>query len=144
MTFDDVYRAMAHLSEAHDLDASYSAFTGNQRRLDVIEAIAHELAHALCLGGVQSTDEFQKKIRRMSDVTADRHELTALRIEVAALKRLGVRMDGRRLCTIASFRYETPPLARMQDPLTVAEQGLVGWFVSIVREAAKTMKKGAP
>jgi beta-xylosidase len=144
MTFNDVYCAMAHLSETHDLDASYSAFTGDPRRLDVIEAIAHELAHALCLGGVQSTDEFQRKIRRLSNVSADQHELTALRVEVAALRQLGVRVDGRRLCAIASFRNETPTLARMQDPLTVAEQGLVGWFVSIVREAAKTTKRGTP
>lgn len=137
MTFDAAFHGLSHLAKVHGLDAGYSPFPKSSARRRTIESIAHELAHALCFGQVMSTSTFEKKIRQMPNALADQHELTALRVEVAALRQLGVPVDGRRLCKLANFCDVPPPLARMQDPLTVAEQALVGWFVTLVQGAVQ-------
>lgn len=142
MTFKKLYAAMVHLARQHDIDEHYSAYGGDlggrtPGRRDQIEAVAHDLAHALCLGHVMSTRRITRRLERLSAIEADRHELTTLRIETIALRRLGLRVDGEFLRHVASWRHERAPVGATRAKLTPAEQGLIGWFVSIVRAAAR-------
>ena len=139
MTFKELYAAMVHLADTHELDKEYSAFSGCDAptRREQIEAVAHELAHALCFGRPMSTAELTTKLERLSAIEADRHELTVLRIETIALRRLGLRVDGEYLRHVASWRRKMAPVGATRAKLTPAEQGIVGWFLSIVRAAAR-------
>lgn len=139
MKFDLLHAAMLRVSDEHDLDPNYYAFWPSKslHRRNHIESVAHELAHAICIGRIMSSDELGRRIENMSDARADAHELTALRVEVAALRRLGVRVDIVHLPALEAFRGDRPTAAEFRAPLTVAEQAAVGWFLSIVRDAAK-------
>jgi hypothetical protein len=140
VTFNELYAAMVHLADTHELDKEYSAFSSGGKkpsRRDQIEAVAHELAHALCFGRPMSTATLTTKLERLPAIEADRHELTALRVETIALRRLGLRIDGEYLRHVAAWRHEKAPPGATREKLTPAEQGIVGWFVSIVRAAAR-------
>jgi len=98
------------------------------RRLGIIEAIAHELAHALDLGS-----GFEAEIRTMGDARADDHEARAIRIELAALDALGVHLSARRLWVTANWRDPGIPIVRLRAALDRREQSCVARFVALVR-----------
>lgn len=115
---------------ANRLELSWINVSEYADRLGDIEAIAHELAHTLDLGS-----EFEVSIRRMGDVEANEHEAATLRIELAALARLGVRLSARRLWVTANFRdIGRPRLVDLRSPLDDHEQHCVAQFVEMVRQ----------
>lgn len=101
--------------------------------LGTIEGIAHELAHTLDLG-----PNFEVQLRAMGDVEANEHEIAALRIELTALARLGVRLSPRRLWLFANWReIGRPSLTQLRAPLTQHESNCVRCFVAAVRRTAR-------
>ena len=99
------------------------------RELGVIEGLSHELAHVLDLG-----PDFEASIREMGDVQANEHEAAALRVEVAALAALGVRLSARRLWATANWRDGGKiPSARSATLLYDHELDCVRRFVAMVR-----------
>jgi Bacterial RNA polymerase, alpha chain C terminal domain len=102
--------------------------------LGIIEGCSHELAHALDLG-----TDFEDALRDMGGVEANEHEAAALRIEVAALTILGLRLSMRRLWTTANWDGDigVPALAQLQAPLNRHERSCARRFVAMVnREVA--------
>jgi hypothetical protein len=100
-----------------------------------IEAVAHEVAHALQLGGLCGSEVTRHAMGALSADDADQHELRALRIEYHALRRLGVTYDGENLREYAQWRAEKPPRGSVYTPLTPREQTMVNKMVSAVRDA---------
>lgn len=102
---------------------------GDYKRLHIIEGCAHELAHALDLG-----PDFEMVLDSMTDKVANQHEAAALRIEVAALAKLGIRLSMRRLWASAKWYDEEaiPPLPQLHRPLNQHEDYCVKRFVALV------------
>ncbi len=120
--------ALLRLSESRGL-VGFNAVGYRDEAVCVIEGIAHELAHVIDLG-----PDFEVAIRGMGDAEANDHEAAALRIELAALATLGVRLSVRRLWATANWRERgRVPLARMTRPLDRHERACVGYFVAMVR-----------
>jgi hypothetical protein len=139
MTFDQLHAAMMRLAHRHGLARNYTAYppAERNRRRNQVESVAHELAHGLCLGGVAATRVINRRVHRMADRRADAHELRALRVEGAALRRLGMRVA---ICAVpgeCTFRRGKPLPEQFAAPLNRHERRLVERFVSIVRETAR-------
>lgn len=124
-------------------------------RIAAIEGCAHELAHALDLGR-----SFELSLQEMEAKKANKHEASALRIEIAALAALGIRVSPRRLHASANWddpvSYDTaigipsrakrrsvniPPRAQLQTPLTRHERRCVKRFVTMVTREVKRLRK---
>jgi hypothetical protein len=104
--------------------------------LAVIEGCAHELAHALDLGPA-----FENLLQTMPDEKSNKHEASVLRIEVAALAELGVRLSMRRLRTSANWDgpVGVPSHAQLQASLNKHEQKCTKRFVALIaREIRRT------
>jgi hypothetical protein len=99
--------------------------------LAIIEGIAHELAHQLEAGR-----RFEIRLRRAGDLEANRRESSALRIEVSALARLGVRISLARLWRDANWRGDPPGL---DAALSDRERRCAASFVRTVRRAIERM-----
>ena len=122
-----LHAAMLRIEQDRSLfDALPSTHTGT---LGEIEGIAHELAHQLDHGR-----NFEHRLARrgVTDAQANDREASTLRIEVAALARLGVKVSLRSLWRDAGWRGARPELARRLD---ARERKCVRAFVRIVREA---------
>jgi hypothetical protein len=102
------------------------------KMLGVIEALAHELAHALDLSPL-----FEISLRAMTDAEADAREAAVLRIEVTALAALNIRLSLRRLWLNANWRNEKP--AFVQQALDLHERRCVNRFVIMVKSEVKGM-----
>lgn len=126
--------ALTLIADEDDLDGYNAAdyLPGPHRD---IEPLAHELAHALVLGGRMSSDDVGTRLHAMDDDAADASETMTLRIEVESLCRLGFRVARHRLRVCANYNGDTPPAAAFDAPLTLDEQALVDQFVQIVAEA---------
>jgi len=127
------------------------------KQLALIEGYAHELAHALDLG-----PSFEHLIEAMPNETANSHEASALRIEIAALTALGVHLSVRRLQASANWAGSTistilqeplrrlwsgvvgiPSCAQLRAPLSWHERHCVKRFVAMVRYEVKLLTKNA-
>jgi hypothetical protein len=103
------------------------ATTHREPSLVLIEGVAHELAHQLEAG---RNFEHRLDERHLEGWLANEHEAATLRIEVAALAALGVRVSLRNLWRDAAWRGDRPPLRR---ELSDRERKCVAAFVRIVR-----------
>lgn len=101
--------------------------------LGQIEGVAHELAHQLEAGR-----NFVTVIRRSTSLRANAHEMATLRIEVAALARLGVIISLRSLWRDANWqdwRGARPSFRSVTRRLSRRERRCVAAFVRIVERA---------
>jgi hypothetical protein len=142
LTFDQLHAAMMRLARRHGLARNYTAYppTERTRRRNQVESVAHELAHGLCLGGVAPTRAINRRVHSMDDRRADAHELRALRVEGAALRRLGVRIATYLIPGEGTFRRGKPEPEQFAARLNRHERRLVDRFVSIVRETARELE----
>jgi len=109
--------------------------------LAAIEGCAHELAHAIDLGLT-----FQKLLQAMSAEESIKHEASVLRIEVAALAALGVRLSMRRLRKTANWDgpvngSDAPSHAQLQAPLNRHEQNCTKRFVTLITREIRCITK---
>jgi hypothetical protein len=116
--------ALVEVAERWQLSAVNVA---GYRALDIIEGFAHEIAHVIDLG-----PDFEGSIREMSNAEANEHEAATLRIEVAALAMLGVRLSARRLWATANWRSARIPFAQLLTPMSRHERNCVKRFVAMV------------
>lgn len=106
--------------------------------LGPIEGCAHELAHALDLG-----PGFELSIWAMDAGEANKHEATALRIEVTALAALGVHLSMRRLRASANWDdSKIPSLTKLHAPLNRHERRCVRRFEALVTHEVKLHRAG--
>lgn len=131
----DVYIAMGRIAEQRDLSAVLMTYQG---KLAVVEGFAHELAHQLEAGRA-----FESRIRACSDEEANEHEAATLRIEIAGLALLGVRVSLRHLWHDANWRSERPALTRRRRLLSVRERRCAAAFAQIVRAMRLPTAPGA-
>lgn len=117
---------------AYDRDELYNAVPTTHRDpcIALIEGVAHELAHTLEAG---RNFEWRLEERNMEGYEANEHEAATLRIEVAALAELGVRVSLRNLWRDAGWRGEKPRFTRAARALTPRERKCVRAFVQLVR-----------
>jgi hypothetical protein len=106
----------------------------NYKELGVIEGCAHELAHALDLG-----QSFESLIQDMPDKKSNKHEASALRIEIAALAALGVRLSLQRLHASANWYGPAPSGIQLRAPLNRHEQDCVRRFAAAVNREVKDL-----
>ena len=121
----NIYVAMRAVAARRDLTGLILTYQG---KLAVVEAIAHELAHQLEAGR-----NFETRIRASSDEKANDHEAAVLRIEVASLAMLGVRVSLRHLWLDANWRSERPALIQVSRILSDRERRCAMAFSQIVR-----------
>jgi len=128
LSISEIQDRLVWIAKRSDL---YWANAGDYARLGIVEGIAHELAHLVDL---DMDPRFESSLDAMSDAEANDREVAALRIEVAALAALGVRVSMRRLWATANWRGGAgmPPLVRLRSPLTQREQRLADQIVSMV------------
>jgi hypothetical protein len=119
-------RALLTIAENWKL---YGSNVADYKTLGPIEGHAHELAHTLDLG-----PDFETRIDGMGADEANSHEAAALRIEVAALARLGVYLSMRRLWASAKWEDSNgiPGLAQLRMTLNQHERNCVRRFVTMV------------
>lgn len=122
---------MCRVSEARALASP--APTSHQGTLGLVEGVAHELAHQLEAG---RNYEDRLDARYMENAEANVREAATLRIEVAALADLGVRLSMRRLWRDAAWRGERPRFADVARQLTEREQRCVRAFLRIVQDGS--------
>lgn len=106
------------------------------KALTRIEAIVHEAAHAFLLGPAASSSAVCRAIGEMTDLAANAHERSALRVEFAVLFQLGVYVNLAFLASRAIWRrgrFDPPSLF---DALSAAETACMDALLSVV-EAAK-------
>jgi len=125
----DVYIALQALSKRRGISSELTTYQG---KLAVVEGFAHELAHQLEAGL-----NFASRILAADDKEADAHEAATLRIEVAGLSLLGVRVSLRHLWRDANWRAnwraKRPALTRRDCLLSSREQRCAAAFSRIVR-----------
>lgn len=120
---------MCWVSEMRALAAP--APTSHRGTLGLIEGVAHELAHQLEAG---RNYEDQLDAANMENAAANAREAATLRIEVAALAEIGVRLSLRRLWRDAAWRGDRPRFADVARPLSGREQRCVRAFLRIVQD----------
>lgn len=103
-----------------------------------IDAIMHEIAHGLMIvGGIADSELIATQFDYMSDGDADAHELTALRVVLRTLDRLGQQfVRPAQWLKFAAFRGSPPTLHALLVVLSPAERGVVSWLESIIRARA--------
>ncbi len=104
MTLADLDEAMDRIVKHYDLCPTYSFYPDGKRA--AVEMTAHEIAHWIALGHTRFMNKFdvslQDQLARMSDRRANQQEALTCAIEVLGLRRLGMRIDVRRLADNAS------------------------------------------
>ena len=129
--------AMTEIADRRKLEGVPTSHRGET---GVIEGIAHELAHQLEAGR-----NFDRQIRDADDEEANKREMRTLRIEVAALRRLGKKISLSRLWLDANWRLgEIPDLVYSRRPLSYREARCVDAFVQIVERAMGDLVSRAP
>jgi len=135
MTSEDILTALGHLAESLDL---VGAVTYGRRgsKIATIEAFAHEIAHRVFSGPT-----FEPLLVKMSPCAANRHEASALRVEIAVLDRLGCRISLRTLWANANWHVDSknkrPPWATMTLPFTVREERCV---IAIIKNLRRSLR----
>lgn len=126
---------MVRLGERHKLQTNY-AYYGDRHRAQ-IESVAHELAHGLDLAGRPvASSKLKRVIHKMGDRAADQHELRVQRVEVTALRKLGMNVHAKDLARASMWRRKDwSPLHGLNAPLTKRERSGVRRFVRLVKEA---------
>lgn len=119
--------ALIRIAERRQLSAVNAA---DYKVLHIIEGVAHELAHDLDLG-----PDFEAALRAMEDAEANEREAAALRIEIAALAALGVRLSARRLWATTNWQNTRIPFTQLSTPLDCHERSCVKRFVIMVKRA---------
>jgi len=120
-----------------------------------IEGVAHELAHAICLGAsTLSSLDIGRTLHNKTDAEANQNELQSIRVEVAGLAWLGVHVSITRIVYEASWRPDglrtktfqlrrggqtvmrswLPRPIAVHAPPTPLERRYVDEFVSVVRK----------
>lgn len=119
MTSEDLLAAVLRLTESLDLVGSVT-YGRPDSKIATIEACAHEIAHRVFTG-----PEFEHRLDNMLPWAANRHEASALRVEVTVLDRLGCKVHLRTLWSRANWKYtdrsSRPAWASMTVPLTMRE-----------------------
>jgi len=111
------------------------------------ETILHELAHGLLLGGVTESQQIIDRLLTMPARLANAHEISAWRIELHVIERLGglnlETVDLKWLPSTAKFRGKSPPSPELltRGP-TPAEHGVAAWLERIVRDRAMRIVEG--
>lgn len=103
MSAGDLARALLALGD-HLRLVGYATYGRRGSAISVAEAVAHELAHYLLAG-----PDFEHELREMSARASDRHEASAIRVEIAALRRLGLEIPLRTLWGRSNWRADPPP-----------------------------------
>ena len=117
---EDLLAAILHLAESLGL---VGAVTYGRRgtKIATIEACAHEISHWVFTGPA-----FDSRLVNMSWRAANRHEASALRVEVAVLDRLGCKVSRYTLWARANwYGNKRPSWASMGLPLTPREDRCV-------------------
>ena len=120
---EDLLAAILHLVESLGL---VGAVTYGRRgtKIAAIEAGAHEISHWVFTGPA-----FDSRLVNMSSRAANRHEASALRVEVAVLDRLGCKVSMYTLWARANWNDDCgnkrPSWASMGLPLTPREDRCV-------------------
>jgi hypothetical protein len=137
-------QAVQHLAARLDLVGSVT-YGRSDSRIEAIEACSHEIAHRIFTGPdfeerlcnlvPRGASSYKLTARRM----ANRHEASALRIEVVALGRLGCEIRLRTLWARSKFARvdgrNRPPWASMILPLTTREDRSVCTMIRWIRGA---------
>jgi hypothetical protein len=112
------------------------AVIADYKGLAVIEGCAHELAHALDLGRT-----FEDLLQTMPDEESNKHEASVLRIEVAALAALGVRLSMRRLRAFANWDGSVgiPSHAQLHALRNFARAGSGKRFVALITHEIRSL-----
>ncbi len=132
-SFDVANLAMLSLAARYRIAIDYGNYKKGRRR--EVESVAHELAHGVVLcGRALSTVTIGRELMEVDDHARDINELAALRVEVYAMARLGIRISLRRQVGLADWNHGRPPRILWAGPLTKDERGQVGCFLRIVRD----------
>jgi hypothetical protein len=136
MRLSDLRRGLECLADRMGLvgDVTYGR-PGSQ--IAVIESCAHEIAHRLLTG-----PQFEILLQRLPSAASNRHEASALRVEVAALGLLGCKVSLRTLWERANWRGDSfdeivrgalrPLWITMTRELTAREDRCVRWLLMMV------------
>jgi hypothetical protein len=151
LTDAQLIAAFKTIATKHHIDG-YNAMDYPKDSVEhVAESIGHELAHGFVLRGKPCTTSDignqlkwpRERVRvsvqteRRERARADSQEFSTLRVEVAALAKLGVVVDGDVLRRNAGFNGRPPGRKRFNAPLTAKEKNFVRKFVALVRSAAR-------
>lgn len=132
-SIEDLLAAILHLVESLGL---VGAVTYGRRgtKIATIEACAHEISHWVFTGPT-----FESRLVNMSSRAANRHEASALRVEVAVLDRLGCKVSMHTLWARANWNDDygnkRPSWASMGLPLTPREDRCVRTMIRRVQDA---------
>jgi hypothetical protein len=134
MPLGELLAAIEHLTKCLDL-IGFVLYGRSGNRVGLIEAGAHELSHYIFTG-----PKFDTQLNDFAPRAANRHEASALRIEVTALQRLDCKISLRTLWARANWREDDlckPPAWRtMGVALTPREERCVARLIRMVRQAA--------
>lgn len=132
MTHWRLHDALMFIADRDGLDSVSVVYP----RLSVrgrMEGVAHELAHSIDLrSGVLTSSQIYGRVGAMQWRASDNHELRTQRIEVAALRELGMRVDPHRIVSNTDWNLDTPSRARVTAPLTRRERDGVRRFVRAI------------
>jgi hypothetical protein len=137
MSQEGLLDGLRHLAESLDLvgDVTYGR---RFSRIAAIEACAHEVAHYIFTGS-----NFESRLLSMSEKAANRHEASALRVEVAVLDRLGCKVPLRSLWLRSNWNCvdgrKRPPWITLIAPLTVRENRCVLVMIRKIQKALWTV-----
>jgi hypothetical protein len=133
MILEDLLVAVLRLTESLDLVGSVT-YGRPDSKIATIEACAHEIAHRIFTG-----PEFEHRLDSMSPCEANRHEASALRVEVAVLDRLGCKVPLRALWSRTNWKCadgsRQPTWAAMTVPLTMREDRCAFVMIRWLRRA---------
>lgn len=147
LTVTQLHAALQRLWNEYAPAAEHPGSTVKHRskKLSDIEAILHELAHALCLGDPHCAENIEAFLPK-DPAEQNAHELTALRVEFAVLDMLGFGVPKQKQCRMlktASF-WEEPPAPSETDlckPITCAENALATIAVGLIARAHHELKQ---
>lgn len=127
---DDLLSVLTRLAEHWKL-SGLPLYGRPGSRIGFIEALAHEVAHRLFTG-----PDFERQLMRLSPRASNRHEASALRVEVAALGQLGCKVSLRVLYARANWRDDVrdsrPSWDKMLHDFTSREKRCIARMIQIV------------
>jgi hypothetical protein len=133
---------MCALKERYDVIHVGSTIPHRSTRLDNIEAILHELAHAVCFGDLNLAPKVGPRIQRLAMKQQAVHEFTALRVELLVYVQLGrpySTWKQKKLFREAEIGG-AHTFAELQAPPTIAEQALATLLTGLIKRAASSLE----